>query len=360
MDCKVERYSPRHPVVGNLFSSRITSLDTLSGLLGRSAFLALDTEFVYSRGRPRGSVLLQVGIAYAPGISPPIQSNRPTIKDFRHRNQVIGNTVNITLTAEDQQLVRAFNKGKIPFCRTTEFWEEQKCRVEELDTCMSSLVQRCKQDAASRGKDLVLVTFEHGSEWRYLTLYFPSIAQCFTSWLDLRELAKADALRCNTPTVKTCLACYGYHWRDIACATSIASGQDYEGQERNANGHNAGNDACMTLTLLECLQDPDFRLRLSKRQVIKSIVKPSGTPPPREPYVATFESANPKLFPGCLGSGYRAARYFWDFEPTGLGLKYKPRERGNKDVKKLPERGWVAFGSMEHLERQGRSRWARA
>ncbi|KAK7921448.1 hypothetical protein PG985_009470 [Apiospora marii] len=216
---------------------------------------------------------------------------------------------------------------------------------------MSSLVQRYKQDAASRGKDLVLVTFEHGAEWRYLTLYFPSIAQCFTSWLDIRELAKADALRCNTPTLKTCLACYGYHWRDITCATSIASGQDYEGQERNANGHNAGNGACMTLTLLECLQDPDFRRRLSKRQVIEAIVKPFKAPSPREPYVATFESGNPKLFPGCLGSGYRAARYFWDFEPTGLGLKYKSRERGNKDVRKLPERGWVAFGSKDHLER---------
>ncbi|KAK8133619.1 hypothetical protein PG984_005631 [Apiospora sp. TS-2023a] len=278
------RYSSNHPVVGDLYSSRITCLDTLWASSDSTAFLAMDTEFVHTEGKPRGSVLLQVGLAYVPGLSLPTQPpySRPTIKDFVQRNQITGSTVNITLTAENQQLVRSFNNGKIPFRKTTEFWEEQDCGIGELDHRMNSLVRHYKEDASSRGKDLVLVTFAHGAEWRYLTIYFPKIAQYFTSWLDVRQLAKANTHRSNTPPLKTCLTCYGYHWMDITCGSSIVSGEDYEGQERNANADNAGNDACMTLALLECLQDPEFRQRLMKRQAIEAIVHLSETPPLRE------------------------------------------------------------------------------
>lgn len=137
---------------------------------------------VHTGGKPRGSVLLQVGLAYAPGLGLPKQTSPsgPTIKVFVRRNKVTGSTVNITLTAESRRLVRVFNNGMIPFRKSTEYWEEQECGIEELDDHMSSLVQFYERDSSSRGKDLVLVTFAHGAKWRYLTVYFPHIAPYFT------------------------------------------------------------------------------------------------------------------------------------------------------------------------------------
>ncbi|KAK8077114.1 hypothetical protein PG996_003284 [Apiospora saccharicola] len=312
----------------------------------------MDTEFVHTGGKRRGSVLLQVGLGYAPDLCLPTHplSSRPTIKEFVQRNQVRGSTVNITLSAENQQLVRSFNNGKIPFRKTSEFWEEQDCGIGELDDRMSMLVRLYKEDASSRGRDLVLVTFAHGAEWRYLTIYFPTIAQYFTSWLDVRQLAKADTFRSNTPPLKTCLTSYGYHWMDITCGSSIVSGEDYEGDERNTNADNAGNDACMTLALLECLQDPEFRQRLINRQTIEAIVHLSEKPPWRELFVATFEPTDQPQLPGCLSNGYQAARYFWEYEPISIGLKYKAR-CGDTQLGKQAERGWVAFRSKQHLAR---------
>lgn len=144
--------------------------------------------------------------------------------------------------------------------------------------------------------------------------------------------------------------CFGYHWTDITCGSSTVSGEDYEGHVRNANADNAGNDACMTLVLLECLRDPEYRERLMKSQAIEAIVRLSEKPPSRELFVATFEPTTQPELPACLSNGYKAPRYFWELEPKSVGLKYKAHS-GDTRLGKKSERGWVAFRSEEYLIR---------
>ncbi|KAK8039511.1 hypothetical protein PG993_007922 [Apiospora rasikravindrae] len=334
-----------HPTLGDLYSASITCLDDVLPLLDHSAFLAIDTEFIFAirDGQYRGSVLHQVGIAYATGLTLPTYawrtSNRPKFKDFIQRNQVTASAININLTAEEQKVVRKSNKGKIPFRKTADFCKEQECSSEELDDRMESLVRLSKQDASIRGKDLVLVLFSHGAEWTYLSRHFPSIAQYFTSWMDVQQLAKANTFRSHPPHLNTCLNLYGYHWMDLSGGASRVTGEDHEGQKRHANADNAGQDACYTLALLDGLLDPDFRQRLAKRQAMQAIVHSSETPPPRERFVAIFESANKQRLPERLSKGYKAARYFWDLELKSLGVEHQANG------------GWVSFRSEEHLDR---------
>ncbi|KAK8094800.1 hypothetical protein PG997_001485 [Apiospora hydei] len=161
---------------------------------------------------------------------------------------------------------------------------------------MDSLIQGYKQDALRRGKDqLILVLFEYRAEWNWMSRHFSGVARHFASWLDVRDLGKAVNPKKALPGLRDTLRVLGYRWPEIALPGCWAICPLQRG-----GGHNAGDDAAMTLAALEGLLSPVLREFLAQNQDMRSIMACTALSPRKADFAATFEPAEHAQLPPLL------------------------------------------------------------
>ncbi|KAK8077115.1 hypothetical protein PG996_003285 [Apiospora saccharicola] len=337
-----------HPVVGQLFQTRVTRIAELIPLLGRSAFVAIDTEYV----QEIHDTLYQVGVAYIPDLRPPTRTpdDRLLLRDFIQSGQVAGKSLHVALSAEeDEEMLGSTGRQKMPTSWPSRLLSDEDCSMETLEHRLDALIQRYKEDAMSRGKDqLILVVFENAAEWKFMTLNFSRIARHFAGWLDVVDLGKeVNRRNREVPTLRSCLRVFGYRWPDISDPSVDAAMDD---PMRRNNMHNAADDAAMTLGALEGFLSPGLREYMADYQGLRSIMSWHNAPPPKVEFAATLEPMDESRLPHSMGSITRAARFFWPHAPTLISISCESNRNWDRYRPKVGKKGWIAFETEAHLE----------
>ncbi|KAI0404713.1 hypothetical protein F4802DRAFT_607324 [Xylaria palmicola] len=308
----------RDPSTQVLFNNRIRTLEGLQGILQNHAFIALDTEHVPVESQ-RNRVLHQVGLAYIPTMAPhdpvarPNQGQPPRIESFYTENRLQSLTLNVNLNDQTRQdLIRY--RGSIPNRRPSRFGCEYHIDLENVELVIIDFIQYFHCDPSMK---LVLIGFEMPAEWTYLSRNFPGAIPHFTSWIDLRDIAKdialaGDAPVRNIPGLLSMLHIFGYHWKNI---------KNLESPDRHGSADNAGEDAVATLAIAEALFSPENQAKLLHRQRCRQIA--------RKGYVfnednitfgATIQSQT-GILPKPINSSIKLSKYFFGFKPISIALK---------------------------------------
>lgn len=340
----------KHPIVGKLFPNRATCIDDVTSSLERSAFVAVDTEYI----EDLHDTLHQVGVAYIPDLTPPARTpdDRLVLKDFVQYGQISGKSLNIVLSAdEEEELLQSARRKTMPTSWPSRMLADENCSLATLEHRLDALVQQYKEDATRRGKEqLVLVVFENAADWKYMTLYFGRVARHFARWLDVRDLGREAASRNQPlPALKSTLRVFGYRWPPISDPAAEADAMC--DPLRSAKTHNAGDDAVMTLAALEGFLSPALRASMASYQGLRSIMSWASLPPLRAEFAATIEPVSQSRLPHCMGVVTRAARYFWPQAPTLLHISCQPQENWQRGWQKVGVKGWIAFETEARLER---------
>ncbi|KAK7921451.1 hypothetical protein PG985_009473 [Apiospora marii] len=266
----------KHPIVGKLFPNRVACIDEVMSLLERSAFVAIDTEYITKLD----DTLYQVGVAYIPDLKPPTRTpdSQLLLKDFIQNGQVAGRSVNIVRNAEEEEeLLESSKREKMPTSWPSTLLTNEECSQATLEPRLDALIQSYKQDALSRGKDeLVLVVYENAADWRYMTLYFSRVARHFARWLDVRDLGKeVNPQNQKLPTLQCTLRVFGYRWPFIS---DPAADPDALRDPLRGKTHNAGEDAVMTLAALEGFLGPALRQAMMSHQDLRAMMSWATSP----------------------------------------------------------------------------------
>ncbi|KAI1348313.1 hypothetical protein F5Y01DRAFT_328582 [Xylaria sp. FL0043] len=315
----------RDPVSRVLFNNRITTMKGLQGILeDRAAFIALDTEHgPIESGRDR--ILYQVGLAYIPTLPATAPfPGRPRLGCFCDMTELRCLTLNINMSEETREDIIRF-RGGVPNRRLSRFGKERQVDLDSLESAIVEFIQSCNPTTK-----VVLMGFEMPAEWTYLSRIFPSVIPYFSSWVDLRDIAKDVAAIGVIPGRVSVLQIFGYHWKDI------------KGSNRCGSADNAGNDAVSILAMANALlyTENQEKLRfcqkcchIAHKRVKKS---PCFLNEDKMAFGATIQSQKGSL-PDIVNSGMKVARYFSDFLPVSAGLK-------------STEMAFITFACQDHLD----------
>ncbi|KAI9896934.1 hypothetical protein N3K66_007956 [Trichothecium roseum] len=234
----------REPVSNDLFSKQITTLEGLLHIAKEAAFIALDTEHGAVESES-DRILHQVGLAYLDTMgdsdSPRANSGHLRLLDFFLSRRIRSLTLNIAMGEQRRNDLDRI-RGGIPSRRAHRFGEEQDdVTTGNLEEAIDNFIA----NSCGTTKRLVLVGFGMAAEWTYLFRYFPSVIPYFSTWMDIREIAKDITSVGTMPGRVSLLQLCGYCWTDL---------------KPKAPGHgtsdNAGDDAVSTLALACALLDP--------------------------------------------------------------------------------------------------------
>ncbi|KAI0515126.1 hypothetical protein F5B22DRAFT_636679 [Xylaria bambusicola] len=315
-----------------LFNNRITTMEGLLSILKDHSFIALDTEHVPVDSQ-RNRILHQVGLAYIPAITPhtpiavPSQPQRPRLKDFYDRNQLQSLTLNIFLTKQIREDLLCY-RGSIPNRRPSRFGRECQIFLDNLGSAIVEFIRSCHHNHTK----LVLIGFEMSAEWNYLSRNFSEVVPYFTSWIDLRDIAKDVAITGDAPGQSipgriSLLQMFGYYWKDI------------KGSNQYGSADNAGDDAVSTLAMAEALFYPENQEKLRFHQECGQIAREKNVfiNEDNVAFGATIQTEN-GILPNVINSGLRLAQYFFGFRPISIALR-------------SPDVAVVTFKSKFHLNR---------
>ncbi|KAI1736116.1 hypothetical protein F4680DRAFT_469387 [Xylaria scruposa] len=273
-----------------LFTKRLTSIDTFQSILQSSAFVALDTESLGQDDR----VLCQVGIAYSSSLVPVSAGSiggKRSLRKFAQQNDISSTTINL---------------------------------IDKL------LLEYDARRIADNKDRLILVVFEYRAEWSYMARFFPSALRYFSAWLDVIDFSREVAPGGNVPSLKKTLNPLGYGLWDVT-------------HDRKSEGaaHNAGNDAVITLAILEGLQWPTNQAKLRSLQAYWRIISSHRGPPNllRMPFTANIQTLDQTLLPKSLDSALCLSRMFFD--------EYHPKQISVSSQN--PNSAWVTLNSLPQL-----------
>ncbi|KAI1113539.1 hypothetical protein F5Y14DRAFT_208626 [Nemania sp. NC0429] len=306
-----------------LFAKRLTSIDIFQSTLPSSAFVALDTESFGQDDR----LLCQVGIAYTgslvPVLADPICGKR-SLRKFAQQNDISSTTINVASSTRETQVSRRIK---------SRFGNEYDADLESLNALIDKQLLEYDARRIADNKDrLILVVFEYRAEWSYMARFFPSALRYFSAWLDVIDFSREVAPGGNVPSLKKTLNPLGYSLRDVA-------------QERKSEGaaHNAGNDAVITLAVLEGLQWPANQARLRSLQAYWRIISSHRGPPDllRMPFTASIQTLDQSSLPRSLDSALCVSRTFSDeYHPKAISVSGRN-----------PDCAWVTLHSLPQLNR---------
>ncbi|KAI9901000.1 hypothetical protein N3K66_005262 [Trichothecium roseum] len=288
------------------------------------AFIALDMECaaIPSKMDPRKKhlTLYQADLAFLDTNSDALKrdeelsnSKELHIADFYTENNVRSLTLDVGLDNETQTRILDY-QGRLPTRRADRFGEERSVSRKTLDHVMVDFIESCNPSK----KKLILVGFGLAAEWgRLFTHCFRALA-CFSSWMDLRDIARGIAPTGIIQGQISLLLLCGYRWKDVKQGNHENTGIG------NGTPVNVGNDAVSTLALMCSLLDPGIQEKLKARQECNEIAGPKNkythVSSIRHSFVtAAIESKSDSL-PAMLSSEAKLARYFYNFSPRAVGF----------------------------------------
>ncbi|KAI0544789.1 hypothetical protein F4679DRAFT_510358 [Xylaria curta] len=307
-----------------LFAKRLTSIDIFQSTLQSSAFVALDTESLGQDDR----ALCQVGIAYSSSLVPVLADSiggKRSLQKFAQQNDISSTTINVASSTR---------KTQIPKRIQSRFGNECDADLDGLNELIDKLLLEYNARRIADNKDrLILVVFEYGAEWSYMARFFPSALHYFSAWLDVIDFSRQVAPGGNVPSLKKTLNPLGYSLWDVT--------QDRKSKEGAA--HNAGNDAVITLAVLEGLQWPANQAKLRSLQEHWRIISSHRGPPNllRMPFTANIQTHDQTLLPRSLDSALCLSRMFFD--------EYHPKQISVSGQN--PNSAWVTLNSLPQLNR---------
>ncbi|KAM3518642.1 hypothetical protein MY4038_010039 [Beauveria bassiana] len=331
----------------DLWHNNLPDLKTTKKLSPTTIFVAIDTEPWPGQARTNSTdeAAAQIGIAL---LAPPadhagkIDEPPQTLEEAQQRFHISSHSIHIN-GRERMGLGEIFWKGG----------DENVAFVgpDEVEDTVLNLVHTFQQQMClSLGKPLklTLVGFDLYHEFRILSRHYTRILDCFTSWVDVQELAKE--LMPDTsqaPSLRNTLIGVGY---EPIFPTKPAS----------SDGHDAGNDAmrCMSVlgTLLHYSPPGEHLARAhseyhanrcherSKAQRAKANMQrrdlfSNECPWPAEKYPFRAKVDLPGTYITKWQDPAVLCEYF---------LKYKPVAAGGNNSKTFG--GWICFASLEELE----------
>ncbi|KAI1145350.1 hypothetical protein F4825DRAFT_252232 [Nemania diffusa] len=306
-----------------LFAERLTSIDIFQSTLQSSAFIALDTESFGQDDR----VLCQVGIAYTDSLVPVLADptcGKRSLRKFAQQNDISVTTINVASSTQKTQISRRIK---------SRFGNDYDADLDCLNALINKLLLEYDARRIADNKDrLILVVFEYRAEWSYMARFFPSALRYFSAWLDVIDLSREVAPGGNVPSLKKTLNPLGYSLRDVT-------------PDRKSEGaaHNAGNDAVITLAVLEGLQWPANQAKLRSLQAYWRIISSYRGPPNllRMPFTASIQTLDQTLLPKSLDSALCVSRMFFDeYHPKTISVSGRN-----------PNSAWVALNSLPQLNR---------
>ncbi|KAI0859706.1 hypothetical protein F4860DRAFT_481976 [Xylaria cubensis] len=305
-----------------LFAKRLTSIDVFQSTLQSSVFVALDTESLGQDDR----MLCQVGIAYSSSLVPVSADSiggKRSLRKFAQQNNISSSTINISSSTQ---------KTRIPKRIQSRFGNEYNADLDCLNELINKLLLEYDARRIADNKErLILVVFEYRAEWSYMARFFPSALRYFSAWLDVTDFSREAAPDGNVPSLKKTLNPLGYSLWDVT--------QDRKSEEGAA--HNAGNDAVITLAVLEGLQWPANQAKLRSLQAYWRIISSHRGQPNllRMPFTASIQTLDQTLLPKSLDSALCLSRMFFDeYHPKSISVSGQN-----------PDSAWVTLNSLPEL-----------
>ncbi|ATY63570.1 hypothetical protein A9K55_007808 [Cordyceps militaris] len=345
-----------------LWRSNLANLQSTKDHVSNTIFVAIDTEpWLDCNGKKRDSKeASEIGLAFlfpeadAGRSSEPPRTFEETCEKFHVSSHCIRVGDRKRFTGErfwkgGEEVIPSFDPGK----------------VEEA---LVNLVQTTQQQFTSSGDapTLTLVGFDLHAEFLILSHNYPRFLRCFTSWVDVQDLAIDLATMPEAPSLQNTLIAFGY---ERACPTFAPP---------NSRGHNAGNDAMRTICALVILlfyqpRGDDLiqacrdyhsnranqrRIEHRKRiNVERSDVFRKRCPSPREKYPFQAKVDLPEATLRAPPDAEALYEYFLRFKPVAAGSNYSKIFGG-----------WICLASLEELDAfleavdgledgQGRGRW---
>ncbi|KAF4336875.1 hypothetical protein FBEOM_9255 [Fusarium beomiforme] len=309
----------RLPATRDLFKNRITTLRGFQEVLHNSSFVAMDTEHIAITSE-RDRVLHQVGLAFIETMKPgPYASSISHLRRLPVRlphffkiNHMKCLTINIKTTDRpEHEIVRIGGIKGMPHRRRHRFGQEKCLDTENLESAVVQFFQ-----SLPRNKNLILIGFEIGVEWNYITANFPAAIPFFSAWIDLRDIAKDIASHTGViPGLATLLKEFNYYWKDFKADRKCPG---------DGTADNAGDDAVVTCALAHALLDKNNQETLQFSQICEQIAhvgKRTIAHPTPEDFIATINTEGE--LPSRIRSGWRLASQFFEFRPLGTGTKSK-------------------------------------
>ncbi|QYS97194.1 hypothetical protein H0G86_004425 [Trichoderma simmonsii] len=305
----------REPAFRELFSKRIITLQDLYDISKNSSIIAIDTEhFPITSEKDR--ILHQVGLAHVQTLIHDLpqtndtsrSTSRPCFQDFYTENKIRALTLIINISKEKrEEIVRLKGEGGVPTRRRHRFGREQQVDLDNLEEIIIEFIQSCD----SKG-NLVLMGFEMAAEWTYLSRNFPRAVPFFSTWVDLRDIAKDISSSVGViPGLVSLLKIFGYHWKDI---------QPGRGDLGGGIADNAGDDAVATCVLASALLDSENHEKLRFRQECSRIAGRKGYRVPSVRDRFTVSICAQGLLPSMINSGMKLACQFFDYSPQSAGI----------------------------------------
>ncbi|KAF5688670.1 hypothetical protein FDENT_4755 [Fusarium denticulatum] len=326
----------RDPATRDLFKNRISTLQGFRQVLEGSYFVALDTEHVPITSSS-DRVLHQVGLAFTKTLEsrhlPCPPRERGTIRPVRRLYHFVEDnnmevlTFNIGTSKElGDGVLRVGGLQGMPIRRPHRFGKETSLYVENLESSVVEFLSNLPRD-----KKLVLVGFEMGADWTYLSTNFPAAIRFFSAWIDLGDIVSdiTSSSPSQYPSLEFLIQTFGYWWQDIKPGRGCRS---------DGNADNAGDDVVTTLALAQALLEERNHSTLLFEHAcfrIASSGRISTFYDPAKCFVAAVKSDG--LLPIKISMGIRIARKFIDFHPVSTGLFSN-------------EVGYVTFRSNEELD----------
>ncbi|KAI1403070.1 hypothetical protein F4819DRAFT_506940 [Hypoxylon fuscum] len=321
----------RNPEAGSFFARRITSTKALQRVIENSAFVGLDTEYALDDS---GYIPHQVGVAYMATLSTGVDSSSESLEHFSRRKDILSTTINVAPRQGDNL--------RRPLRRPSRFGRECLSTFEKLDEFLNDLLEYYKAMSTAQGKgNIVLVLFEYPAEWAFIA-QFPSMTRYFSEWVDVRDLAHEIAPKGKTPSLGDTLKVFGYSRWDVRPTTNKCEG--------HGNAHNAGNDAVMTLAVLENILAPSNQDRLRFKQACRQIISRSRIPA-TTPFVANIQALDGNPLPEALNSSAKVVRhYLTHYHPIQIGISsFRNAEWDQVEQTRQPMSAWISFKSLDDL-----------
>ncbi len=345
----------------NLWRSNLADLRSTKDIASNTIFVAVDTEpWLDGNGKKRDDKeACEIGVAFLFPETDAGQSPEPP--------RTFEQTCNIFSVAS-----HCFRVGDRKQFAGERFWKGGEEIIPSFDSndveeALVNLVQTTQQQFSSDGDPpiLTLVGFDLRAEFIILSHNYPRFLRCFTSWVDVQDLAKDLAAMSQAPSLQNTLIAFGY---ECVCPT-IA---------KNSRRHNAGNDAMRTICALVILlfyqpRGEDLRQtcseyhsnrakqrRLESRKRLdmkKDDLFRKRYPSPREKYPFQAKVDLPGATLTAPPDAEMLCEYFLRFKPVAAG--------GNS--RKIFG-GWICLASLEELnafleevdgleDAQGRGKW---
>ncbi|XWW98992.1 hypothetical protein V2A60_006996 [Cordyceps javanica] len=220
----------------NLWRNRLPDLQSTKNLASNTIFVAIDTEpWVDGNGVKRDDKeACEIGLAFLFPVTDARQSPKPPRTFEQTCNNFSVSSHCIRIGDRKQFLGERFWKGGEEIIPSL--------HPNDVEEALVNLVQTTQQQLRSDGDPatLTLVGFDLHAEFLILSHNYSRFLRCFTSWVDVQDLAKELTTVTQAPSLQNTLIAFGF---ECVCPT-IA---------KNSKRHNAGNDAMRTICALVIL-----------------------------------------------------------------------------------------------------------